>query len=73
MFQNKFAGEVEIDIYNMKGQKIRNLLSDEYPAGTHSVIWNGKNDKGNIVANGMYLYQVKTERYSTTQKMIMMK
>jgi len=59
--------------FNMKGQKIRHLLSDEYPAGKHSVIWNGENNNGNLVASGMYMYQVKTERYSTTKKMIMMK
>jgi Secretion system C-terminal sorting domain len=73
MFQNSAPGEVEVNVYNMKGQKIKSLVKDEFDAGKHNVIWNGDNDSGSEVASGMYLYQVKTDKYSTTRKMVLMK
>jgi len=49
---------VELTIYNIKGQKVKQLVSDLRTAGQHSVIWNGKDDSGKPVSSGVYFYKL---------------
>ena len=67
------AVNVCIDVFNIKGQKIRNLVNDNYTAGEHRVVWNGHDDNGNEVVSGIYFYQMRTGDYTETKKMIMIK
>ena len=64
---------VRIDIYNIKGQKVKSLIDRNMTAGTHSIVWNGADDYGNEVGSGIYYYQMKTEDYTSTRKMVMLK
>ena len=64
---------VSINIYNIKGQKVRSLVNSTYPPGEHSVIWNGLDDNGVNVGSGIYFYRMQTENYNETKKMILMK
>jgi hypothetical protein len=52
-------GHVQVQIFNIKGQKIRTLASGHYQTGFHHVIWDGTNDKHQLVSNGIYFYHVK--------------
>jgi hypothetical protein len=72
-FSINTPGRVEIDIYNIKGEKVRTLVREEYPAGNHNVVWNGTDNQNRSVASGVYMYRMSTENYSTTKKMILMK
>ena len=64
----------ELAIYNMKGQKVKQLVSDKLSAGQHSVIWNGTDDSGKPVSSGVYFYKLKVgANYTHTRKMILMK
>lgn len=72
-FGMKNAGNVEITVYNLLGQKVKTLLKEFKPAGNHSVVWNGKDDNGRSVSSGVYFYRMSTEGYSKTSKMILMK
>ena len=67
------AQHVRIDIYNIKGQKVRTLVNSLYSTGEHSVVWNGKdvNDVG--MGSGIYLYKLTTADYTATKKMVLMK
>ena len=68
------AGQAEIMIYNLKGQKIKTLFSEQQLAGEHSVTWNGRNDRGQAVASGVYLYQLQVDGQSLArQKMMLVK
>jgi flagellar hook assembly protein FlgD len=64
---------VNIDIYNIKGQRINTLSSQRYSAGEHSVIWNGNDDYGNRMPSGLYFYRIVTDSSSATAKMMLMK
>lgn len=72
-FSLKQAGNVQLEIYNIKGQKVRTLLNGDLPADHHQVVWNGKDDNGKASSSGIYFYRMKTATYSSTQKMILMK
>ncbi len=72
-FSIKNAGDVNLNVYNMKGQLIRRLVNQNLAAGPHHVVWNGKDDNGNSVASGIYLYRMESLGFSATQKMMLMK
>ena len=42
-------------------------------AGSKTVIWDGKDNNGNKVSGGIYLYNLQTERYNETRKMVLLK
>ncbi len=66
-------GNVTVDIYNIKGQKVKSLLKEEQDAGKHSIIWKGNNDKGQKVSSGTYLYRVKSGDEEIVNKMMLVK
>ena len=65
--------KVELVIYNILGEKVKVLIDNEMTAGTHSVVWNGRNENGTEVSSGMYLYRLITMSNQTTKKMIFLK
>lgn len=72
-FNLKDSGVVRLEIYNIKGQKVRTLLNEHKEAGNHNIIWNGTDDHNRKVASGVYLYKMRNGRFSSTKKMILMK
>jgi len=67
------AGEVSIDIYNVRGQRVRSLVSGVYEAGVHSVVWNGCADDGVGVGSGVYFYRMVSGGFSGVKKMLLVK
>ncbi|MDP8268079.1 MAG: carboxypeptidase regulatory-like domain-containing protein [Candidatus Tenebribacter davisii] len=67
------AGFVNIDIYNVKGEKVRTLVNENLEASTHNVIWDGEDDQGKTISSGIYFYKMRTGSFTATKKMILMK
>ncbi|MCF8242028.1 MAG: T9SS type A sorting domain-containing protein [Melioribacteraceae bacterium] len=67
------AGLVSLKIFNILGQEIRTLVSDVKESGSYQVTWNGKDDHGNSVSTGIYLYKIQANDYSATKKMLLIK
>jgi hypothetical protein len=65
--------KIELTVYNLKGQKVRQLIKGDFIPGQHSVVWNGKNENGCNVASGVYFYQLKTKEKELTKKMLLLK
>jgi Concanavalin A-like lectin/glucanases superfamily/FlgD Ig-like domain/Carboxypeptidase regulatory-like domain/Transglutaminase-like superfamily len=65
--------KTELIIYNVKGQKVKQLVREQLSAGQHSVVWNGKDDGNRSVSSGIYFYQLKAGEVTQTKKMILMK
>ena len=64
----------EIEIFNLKGQKVKNLKIDNPKIGKNTVIWNGKDNNNKQVASGIYLYSLKQDgKIIQTEKMIIIK
>ncbi|MCH7722215.1 MAG: M4 family metallopeptidase [Bacteroidetes bacterium] len=69
---------VRLTIYNLLGQVVTTLVSEELSAGNYNVIWNGTDNNGLQVSSGVYLYKMKANGnngtpYSQTKKMILLK
>ena len=67
------SGLVKLEVYNLKGQKVKTLLNDNLSSGKHSVVWNGRDNNNKHVASGVYFYRLKSGVNSQTNKMILMK
>lgn len=64
---------VALDIFNVKGQKVKSLYTGELGAGQHSFVWNGDNQAGSPVSSGIYFYRLTTPEDVLSNKMILMK
>lgn len=60
--------EIEISIFNMKGQKVKTLVKTTYQKGNHSILWDGDDDLGESVSSGVYLYKLKVNGKSEAMK-----
>ncbi len=67
------TGKVTLEVYNILGQRVKTLVNDTRNAGSHSVVWDGKDNAGKAVASGVYFYNLKDGTCSKTNKMILMK
>ncbi len=66
-------GRAELSVYSITGQKIRALLSGPMTAGTHSAVWDGRDDAGEMVSSGVYLTQLRSGKQVSSGKMLLMK
>ena len=64
---------VKVNIANVKGNHIKYLINEYQFSGTHSVLWNGRDDNGNPVPSGIYFYTMAVNKYRKSNKMILMK
>jgi len=67
------SAHVELEIFNVLGQKVKTLFEGDEKIGTYSAVWNGTNDIGAMVSSGVYFYRIRTEEFSATKKMVFVK
>jgi len=72
-FQLPQPDHVDLSIFNLRGQKIVTLVHEARSAGHHVLTWNGKDSDGNSIASGVYLYRIKTEAFTCTRKLALVK
>ena len=78
-FQLPFNSNVTINIYDMVGRKICELLNQHMDAGYHIVCWDGRNSLGYRVKEGVYFYRIRTYKgsgiiqYEDTKKMVLLR
>lgn len=61
---------LKLDIYNLNGQLIQNLLQEEISEGRYTFHWNGHRANGARVPNGMYICKIQVGKQITTQKFV---
>jgi ligand-binding sensor domain-containing protein len=62
-----------LKIYNILGQLVKTLVAEEKFPGNYNIIWDGEDNSGKDVASGIYFYQLKTNDYTDTKKMLLLK
>ena len=72
-FDLKQREKINLDIYDMNGNHIANLVNNTFTPGTHTVRWQGLTTKGEIVPSGVYLYRLSAGNKSQTRKMLFIK
>ncbi|MBC8414989.1 MAG: T9SS type A sorting domain-containing protein [Candidatus Cloacimonetes bacterium] len=66
-------GKVSIEVFNIKGQKVKTLVNDHMTAGNHNVTWDGKDANNKSVSSGIYFYKLIAGRSEKVKKMILLK
>jgi len=67
------ASPILIDVYDLQGRFITNLLDSALPEGDHEVVWNGTNQHGEPVASNVYIYRLKTSDCVIQKRMLLLK
>lgn len=63
-------GRVQLNIYDLNGRRVRNLVDEQMRPSEYKMIWDGRNDFGVPVAAGMYFIRLQTERRTDTQRIV---
>lgn len=65
--------EVSVEVYNVKGQKVKTLINTKMTQGQHKIIWSGLDSNNKPVGSGIYLYKVKAGNLEAVKRMILLK
>ena len=72
-YQLPESGKVSLKIFDVLGQEVRTLIDVEKKSGYHQVRWDGRDNRGVLVASGIYFYQFKVNHFNKTRKMLILK
>jgi len=72
-YQLSELSNVELSIFNLTGESVSTLLTTIQAPGNYQVEWDGRDEMGNQVASGVYLYRIKAGKFIQVRKMILMK
>ena len=72
-FSVKEPSVVSIEIFNIRGQKVRQLINGHYESGFYEVIWDGTDNWNNSVSSGVYFYRMQAGEYKDVKRMVLMK
>ena len=64
---------ISLNIYDLNGRLVKNLMSGNLSQGTYNIAWNGKNANGASVAGGVYLYSITSNNSTIVKKMSLIK
>jgi len=66
--------KIDISVYNIKGQKVKVLINNNYDKGNHYVIWNGDNEADEPVSSGVYFYKLNVNgKTESVKKCLLLK
>jgi len=69
MFDLDRTAKVQINIYNILGQKVAEIANREFQMGNHRLLW----DASSNISSGVYFYEMRTDNYTQIKKMILMR
>lgn len=64
---------MQLTIYNLLGQRVKQLSNQQLPAGTYEFLWDGTDNHGKEVASGAYFYELNTNVFRERKKMLFLK
>ena len=64
---------IKLTIYNIQGQKVKQLVDEYQSAGTRKVVWDGCGESGETVASGIYFYRIEAGPNTETNRMVLLK
>ena len=64
---------VHLNIYTIDGKYVTTLVNGQIKAGNHEIIWNGRDERGQLVASGTYFYRIEAGPFTETRRMVLIK
>lgn len=73
-FSVPISEKITLSIYDINGRHIKTLIDNQYyPAGKHTVQWDGSNVFGQKISSGMYYYHIRAGKFNSTKSMLLVK
>lgn len=69
-FSLKQGAKVSVGIYDVTGRRVRTLIREDLPAGTHQRVWDGRDEHGTLVGAGIYFVKLQAPETSLTTKVV---
>jgi len=73
VYNLKENSNIQLEIFNTNGQKVKTLIDDFRDAGYHQIMWNGTDNQNKQVSSGLYFYRLKSNSFSQIRKMLLLK
>jgi DNA-binding beta-propeller fold protein YncE len=67
------GGVLDLSVYDVRGRLVRRLITGTRAAGTGTVVWDGKDDGGNISPSGLYFVQLRSNQEEHTTKAVLVR
>ncbi len=67
------AENVTINIFNLHGQLVRKLVGENREAGFHEIVWDARDNEGNSLSSGVYLYRIQAGEFSDVKKLMLLR
>jgi hypothetical protein len=65
--------DVVLEIYNIRGERVRTLHSGQMGSGRYTAFWDGLNSTGEVVASGLYVYRIRIGEWHSARILTLMK
>jgi len=72
-FQIRQSEQVTVTVFDILGHQISEITNRLYKAGSHQILWDGKNQQGQAVASGLYIYRIEAGDFVQGKKMLLLK
>ncbi|MBN2103082.1 hypothetical protein JW835_03480, partial [bacterium] len=73
MYDLPKSGIVTIEVFDLMGRKVRTLIREKMQPGTYQTVWDGRNDAGNMVSSGTYVYMMRCGAFQKRMKSVFLK
>jgi hypothetical protein len=67
------AAKVKLAVYNVLGEKVKDIINSELNAGSYSAKWDATDNSGVKVASGIYMFRIESESFTAAKKIVLMK
>ncbi|MBT4501081.1 MAG: T9SS type A sorting domain-containing protein [Gemmatimonadetes bacterium] len=64
---------VRLEVFDVVGQQVRTLVTEQRSAGTHRVVWDGRDERGVPVSSGIYVYRLQAGTFEQVRRMLLLK
>ena len=71
-FELPARSTVSLEVFDIRGRRIKTLTRGEWQAGFHALEWNGRDTAGRRVGPGVYLYRMKAGAFAASRKLVVM-
>jgi len=72
-YQLESEGSVKLTIFDINGRIVRHLVDMQHAPGIHRIFWDGKDNSGEDLASGLYIYKIRTKDQTQMKKMVLQK
>jgi len=67
------AVDVQLAIFDLMGRRVRTLVNQKQQAGSYEAAWDGRNEQGESIASGLYIYQLRAGTFTQARRMALVR